>query len=318
MEKPLTKRIWRCVHYYLALCLARGQSPDTIRGKKAGLKKFFVWCLDKEVYFIDQIDLDLMDNYMEYLNGYRKSLDNKPISQAQKRNLLTFVKTFIEKLHAKGLLEANQLQYIELPKRGRALPKAIFTIEEIELILAQPLLFGIKGLRDRVILETYFATGIRRSELRMLDIEDIDLTEFLLRVNHGKGHKERIVPISQRACEWIAFYLSKIRPMISFITSGSALFLSNQGKRIHPNRLSDMASQYVRLAGIKRAGACNIFRHATATTMLDNGAELRHIQEMLGHADISTTQIYTHVSRSKLSSVYQKTHPSAQSRSGVF
>lgn len=119
--------------------------------------------------------------------------------------------------------------------------------------------------------------------------------------------------ISNRGCEWIAFYLSKIRPRISFISSGSALFLANNGKRFRPNKLSDMVSRYVMLAGIKRAGSCYLFRHATAITMLDNGADLRHVQEMLGHAYISTTQICTHVSRIKLAEVYGKSHPSALS-----
>ena len=104
--------------------------------------------------------------------------------------------------------------------------------------------------------------------------------------NHGKGNKERIVPISPRACEWIAMYLTKIRPHFASIASGSALFLANNGKQYKAGKLSEMVGRYVRLCGMKRGGACHLFRHATATIMLDNGAELRHVQEMLGHADI--------------------------------
>lgn len=318
MEKPATKRIWRCVKYYLDLCSAKAQAPDTIRGKKAGLKKFYIWCIQRDVHHIHQIDLDLMDSYMEYLNSYRKSLDKKPLSLAQKRNLLTFVKTFVQTMHAKGLLDKNTLEYIELPKKGRPLPKAVFGAEEVEKVLAQALNFGYRGVRDRVILEVFYATAIRRTELAHLDVDDLDLSEQLLRVNHGKGSKERIVPISQRACEWTALYLSKIRPMVMFHGSDAALFLSNRGKRFKPGNLSDMVSRYVRLAGLKRAGSCHLFRHSTATIMLDNGADLRHVQELLGHADISTTQIYTHVSRSNLSAKYQKYHPSAQTDSGLF
>jgi integrase/recombinase XerD len=109
-----------------------------------------------------------------------------------------------------------------------------------------------------------------------------------------------------------------VRPRISFIHSGSALFLANNGKSFKPNKLSDMVSRYVKLAGIKRAGSCYLFRHATATSMLDNGADIRHVQEMLGHADISTTQIYTHISRPKLAEVYGKSHPSALSNDSIF
>ena len=317
MVKPSTKRIWRCAKYYFELCLAKGQSSDTIRGKRSGLKKFFLWCLERNVTRIDQINLDLMDGYAAYLNAYRKPLDNKPLCAAQKRNLLTFVKTFVKYLYIKGLLSANPLQNIELPSKGEQIPKALYTEEEIEVILEQPLLFGIKGLRDRAILETFFATGIRRGELVKLNVDDIDFSAKLVRV-HGKGKKERLVPISQRGCEWVAFYIGKILPMFAFIGSGKALFLANNGKRYIPGKLSDMASQYVKLTGFDRTGACHLYRHNTATTMLDNGADLRHIQEMLGHASILTTQLYTHVSRKKLSQVYQDTHPSARGGSGLF
>ena len=126
------------------------------------------------------------------------------------------------------------------------------------------------------------------------------------------------MPISLRGCEWLAFYIGKIRPMFAFIGSGKALFLANNGKRYVPGKLSDMGAQYVKLAGFDRSGACHLYRHNTATTMLDNGADLRHIQEMLGHASILTTQLYTHVSRKKLSEVYEATHPSAEGGSGLF
>lgn len=318
MDKPESNHIWDCTQYYLKLCLAKGQSSDTVRGKKSSLKNFTQWCSTIQIVSVDLIDLNVMDSYMSYLNSYRKPLDNKPLSIAQKRNLLTAVKVFIRVLYAKEIIEKNTLEFIELPKAGRRLPKAIFSVEEIERILAQTLLFGIKGIRDRAILETFFATGIRRAELLHLELEDIDFNAQLLRVNHGKGMKERIVPISKRACEWLALYLKKVRPSIAFISSGSTLFIANNGKQFLPNKLSELASKYVKLSGIKRAGSCHLFRHATATTMLDNGAELRFVQEMLGHASISTTQIYTHVSREKLSSVYIDSHPSAKKGSGLF
>ena len=317
MQKPTTKRIWRCVKYYLELCLAKGQSSDTVRGKRGGLKKFFIWCLERDVTRIDQVDLDLMDDYAAYLNSYRKVLDNESLSPAQKRNLLTFVKTFIKYMFIKKLLLTNTLDGIELPPKGEQIPNALYTVEEIEVILEQPLLFGITGLRDRAILECFFATGIRREELAKLNIDDIDFNGRMARVN-GKGKKERLVPISLRGCEWLAYYIGKIRPLFAFIGSGKSLFLANNGKRYVLGKLSDMASQYVKLAGFDRTGACHLFRHNTATAMLDNGADLRHVQEMLGHASILTTQLYTHISRKKLSQVYNDTHPSAQGRSGLF
>jgi len=132
-------------------------------------------------------------------------------------------------------------------------------------------------------------------------------------VREGKGKREYILPISDRACEWLVLYLTKLRPQLAHIKSGSALFLNDNGYRA--NALSDMASRYVRFAGFKRAGACHLFRHSTATIMLDNGADIRHVQEMLGHADITSTQVYTFVSCTKLQEVYKNRHPSALSDS---
>jgi integrase/recombinase XerD len=257
-------------------------------------------------------------DYMDYLYRYRKPLNNEELTITHKRNLLTAVKVFIASMYKKRVLNKNRLEHMELPCVGMPLPKAIFSVEEVEIILAQLLLSGVGGIRDRVILETFFATGIRRTELAKLMLDDINFKGKLLRVNHGKGRKERIVPISQRACEWIAFYIQKVRPTYSTIGSSNALFLANNGKEFVPGKLSDMTSKYVRLSELKRTGSCHLFRHVTATTMLDNGADLRHVQEMLGHASILTTQIYTHVSREKLSHIYSDSHPSASTESGLF
>jgi integrase/recombinase XerD len=318
MDKPDTRLLWPCMEYYLALCSAKGQSADTVYGKHSRLKQFCCWFTAKGLQTIDQINLDMMDDFMAYLNSQRKPRDGQPLGVAHKRNVLTTVKVFIAAMYRKGLLSRNSLDCIELPSIGRALPKALFSKKEIELILAQSLQFGFRGIRDRTILETFFASGARRGELLPIQLEDLDLEKRRLRINHGKGGKERIVPISKRACEWLAVYISKVRPAISFVGSGNTLFLANNGKAYKPGKLSEMTSRYIRLAGIKRFGACHLFRHATATIMLDNDAGLRYVQEMLGHASISTTQIYTHVSRQKLTEVYQKTHPSALEDSGLF
>lgn len=318
MDKPSSKHLVTCVRYYLELCLAKGQSSHTVRGKQSDLKKFQQWCVVQDITLVTQIDLDIIDEYMEYLNAFRKPLDGQPLSQSHKRNLLTAIKILMITLYKKGIIKRNKLEHIELPSAGRPLPKAIFSQSEIDKILAQTLLYGVIGIRDRVILETFFASGVRRNELLHFKLEDVNFAGQLLRVNHGKGRKERIVPISQRACEWLALYIKKIRPMLAIPASGNILFLANQGGAFEPGKLSDMASKYVRLAGIRRPGSCHLFRHTTATMMLDNGADLRHVQEMLGHEHISSTEIYTHVSREKLSHVYKLSHPSAFANSGLF
>lgn len=305
--------LWRCAKYYMNVCLALGQASDTVRAKKYALKKFCAWCFSQGIRTIDEVDIPLMDDYKEYLNKYRKPKDNEPLCDANKYSLLLCIKIFIGKMYNRGLLTFNKLDCIDLPTVGRPLPKATFTAEEVEKKLDQTMLFGFKGMRDRVILEVFFATGIRRIELMHLDLEDIDFEQQLVRVRKGKSKREYILPVSERACEWLVLYLTKVRPKLVHIRSGSALFLNDHGNRYRVNALSDMASRYVRFAGFKRAGACHLFRHSTATIMLDNGADIRHFQEMLGHANITSTQVYTFVSRSKLKEVYSNTHPSALS-----
>lgn len=313
MHKPNSGRLWCCCRYYFNLCLAKGQSTQTIRAKRYALKKFCSWCFSNNIFSIDDISIELMDEYTQYLNTYRKPKNKSPLSSGAKYSLILHVKLLMAKMHCRGLIADNKIQYIDLPSVKRSLPKAIFNPDEVEVILEQPLLFGQKGIVHRVMLETLFATGIRRMELRGLDIEDVDLKQNLIRIRKAKGGREYILPISERACEWLIFYLAKIRPLRANLTSGSAMFITNKGTRFRLNALSDMASRYVRLAGFKRPGSCHLFRHTTATMMLNNGADLRHVQEMLGHASISSTQIYTHVAKSKLSEIYNRTHPSALS-----
>ena len=153
---------------------------------------------------------------------------------------------------------------------------------------------------------------IRRSELIRLRLEDIDLEKRILMIVEGKGLKDRRLPIAVRACEWVSIYLDVVRPYFKRVESGGAVFLSSKGLPLHADQVGQMVGKYVRRAGIDKPGACHLFRHAAATSMLDAGADIRHVQEMLGHADISTTQIYTHVAIKQLERVYNRTHPAAK------
>ena len=183
-------------------------------------------------------------------------------------------------------------------------------MEEIERLLSQPDIDTAIGLRNRAIMEVLYSTGIRRAELLDLQMQDVDGTRGLLRVNQGKGQKDRIIPIGERALRWVARYLEEARPELLRRVSDSTLFLSERfGKRIGESTLSKCLRAYIEQAGINKPGAVHIFRHSTATLMLENGADIRHIQALLGHADLSTTQIYTQVAVTHLKDVHQKTHP---------
>jgi integrase/recombinase XerD len=217
----------------------------------------------------------------------------------------------IKILHSKQVLLTNATEHFELPKIGRPLPKPILSTKEVKKVLQQAQYYGAKGVRDRAIMETYYAAGIRRTELRQLNLDDIDFEQRQLRVNQGKGCKDRYVPCAKIACLWIYKYLKEVRGTLTNQHSGKTLFLANNGKAFRDSQLSELVAKYIKLSDVRKKGACNQYRHAAATHMVDNGADIRHVQSFLGHADISTTQIYVHVSMTKLREVYDKTHPSA-------
>lgn len=203
-----------------------------------------------------------------------------------------------------------------MPKCQKRLPRSVLSPEEVERIFVLPLLRGdLVGIRDRAIMEVYYASAIRRSELVRIRLSHIDLDKQLLMIVEGKGLKDRYLPTAERACRWIKRYLDEVRPKFIGIESDDVLFLSNKGMSLHPNQVGQMVGKYVRRSGIDKPGACHLFRHAVATSMLNAGADIRYVQEMLGHADISTTQIYTYVATEQLEKVYKQTHPAVTNES---
>ena len=204
---------------------------------------------------------------------------------------------------------SNPASEIELPRVHRKLPKHVLTAEEVERIVAQTGLRADLGVRDRAIIETLYSTGLRRCEIVQLKIYDVDVLNGTLMVREGKGRKDRIVPLGERAGSWINKYLEAVRPSLVIEPDEGWLFLHEYGEAFKKNRLSDLVRKYIDQSGVAKSGACHIFRHTMATLMLDNGADIRHIQAILGHSQLSTTEIYTHVSIQKLKAVHALTHP---------
>ena len=159
------------------------------------------------------------------------------------------------------------------------------------------------------MLETLYSTAMRRTELAQLRLHDLDTQRQLIMIRCGKGKQDRMVPIGQRALDWIQAYLDNVRPELLIDKRETALFLTPRGGPLDPQSLSDMVRKYVQQSGIRKRGGCHLFRHATATLMLENGADVRYVQALLGHADLRTTQIYTHVSITQLRKVHEQTHP---------
>lgn len=307
MDKPGT--LIQCLDFYLEDCLARGESQRTVDGKASNVGLFLRWCLSQNIRLPEAVNLQTFESYRRYLHQYRQPFNGRPLDIATIRNRLTAVKVLFKRLFYHEIIGINPAERLELPKVPRRLPSGFLSVEEIERVLQQTLLHGMTGIRDRAVMETYYATGVRRMELARLKMQDIDFTEGLLTIYRGKGNKDRRVPIAKRACDWIQVYLNEVRPKLATIQSGATLFLDNEGLMYREQQLTYLASKYVKRAGIDKKGACNLFRHSTATLMHENGADIRHVQEMLGHADISTTQVYTHVTINKLREVYGETHP---------
>ncbi len=298
--------------YYADDCYASEQSLRTVRIKLCNLNLFYQWCLTEGVITPFDVNKKLLESYKRYLNTYINPRTNEQLAPGTRKNRLTAVKTLFKRMMYLEVIEHNPLALFEMPKLPKRLPTAFLSFEEIEQVFAQSMLFGLKGLRDRAIQETYYAAGIRRMELANLNVGDVDLVKHKLRVNDGKGAKDRIVPIAKRACEWIQQYLNNCRPNLATFKSGQVLFLDNSGLRYRETQLSELVKKYLLMAGFDLNAACNVFRHSAATHMLEGGADIRQIQVYLGHADVSTTQIYTHVSNPELERVYEQSHPAAR------
>jgi integrase/recombinase XerD len=242
------------------------------------------------------------------LERYREALFQRGSRSAQAQALAA-LKQWLGWAARMRHVASNPATELTLPRPGRRLPASVLTHEEAERVLARPDTSTPTGLRDRAILEVLYSCGIRRGELVALRLCDVDTSSLCLRIRHGKGDKERIVPIGRRALGWVDLYLCHARPRLAKLPDGGVLFLTRRGGALRANRLTERMRGYVVAAGISKGGACHVFRHTAATLMLEGGADIRAVQEILGHAELSTTQIYTHVSIRRLREVHARTHP---------
>lgn len=287
--------------------LAKGASPRTVDGRESSLRAFIAWCQERSITEPVEVTLPVMERYRRFLYHYRMP-NGRPLSISSQRNRLSHIKVLFRYLARQGHILYNPMAEFELPRPHKRLPRAVLTVDEVETICRQCLYHPL-GVRDRAIIETFYATGIRRQELGNLDLYDVELDQGTLMVRLGKGNKDRLLPIGERACAWIEKYIHELRPSLMTGEDDLALFVDDFGKRFTPHKLSDKVKSYLELCDITKPGACHLFRHTMATLMLENGADIRFIQAMLGHADISTTTIYTQVSIRTLKEVYSRTHP---------
>jgi integrase/recombinase XerD len=221
-------------------------------------------------------------------------------------NLDLFFRWLVKQHH----LLFNPVGCMELPKPSKCPPCDPLTIDEVEAIINQPDIKTPFGIRDRAILETLYSSGIRAGELVHLKVEDLNITYETLVVRRGKGQKDRIVPVGQRALQWLEKYLLEVRPLWLTNRDEATLFVTQYGRAFRSiHTLGHLLAGYIKAANIVKKGRAHMFRRTMATLMLENGADIHYIKEILGHADLQTTERYTRVSIGKLKQIHSLTHP---------
>jgi integrase/recombinase XerD len=289
----------------------KGYSKRTVNGAQWTVSEFVMWAQERGVMRPHDVTKPMLERYQRTL-FYAVKPNGEPLSVVTQCHRLSFIKMYFRWLTKNNYILGNPASEIELPKIGRRLPRFLLSASDAEKILAQPDLTKPQGIRDRAMMETLYSTGLRRSELPRLKVYDIDADRGTLMVRQGKGRKDRVVPIGERAAAWVVKYLHDVRPLFAIEPDEGWLFLGHLGDAISPMTLGLSISRYVQSAEIGKKGSCHLFRHAMATQMLENGADVRMIQAMLGHVKLTTTELYTHVSIRKLKEIHTATHPTAK------
>ncbi|MGQ9518018.1 MAG: site-specific tyrosine recombinase XerD [Anaerolineae bacterium] len=284
--------------------LEKGYSGNTLAAYRNDLEQFLQAMEEEGINAWEQVTQDVIIDYI-------MALREREYASSTVARKIAALKSFFHFLAAEEIISDDPTLNLDSPKVKKRLPVAL-SYEEVERLLNAPQGSNPKAIRDKALLELLYATGMRVTELVSLNLEDINLASATVRVTQGKGSKERIIPIHSRAVEALREYLAKARRMLLKSPEERALFLNHRGERLTRQGLWLIIKQYVREAGIKTEVTPHTLRHSFATHLLNGKADLRHVQELLGHANISTTQIYTHISSERLREIYDESHPRAK------
>ena len=306
-------RLVRYMEEHFEWLLVRGYSAETVRTRRFVLRRFIAWADERGLADPREITRPMLERYQRHLFHYRKG-DGKALTLGTQVQCLAALKAWFKWLSREHHILINPAAELIVPTPPKRLPRSVPNPQEVEAILAQADPETVQGLRDRALLETLYATGIRRKEVAGVGVFDVDLGRGVLQVRHGKGRRERVVPLGERASAWLDKYLTEARPQLITTEDTEALFVTDQGEPVRPYYVADKVKRYMLAAGVHKVGSTHLLRHACATHMLEGGADIRFIQQLLGHASLETTDIYTHVSIDKLIAVHKATHPSRLER----
>ena len=304
---PGALALWRDA--YLESLATRNYAEGTLEGRRDALKMFLGWAADRDLQHTGQITRPVLEAYQRWLWRCTKA-NGQRLGWSTQRARLGTLKDWFRWLTRQNIMLHNPASELELPRMEKRLPATALTLRQVTALLAVPDVADPLGVRDRAMLELFYSCGLRRAELCHVELADLNAERRTLTIRRGKGRKDRVVPVGIRALEWLERYIGEVRPRLCLDTRTQALFLTGYGDAFNPDVLSRMTAGWMKTAGLK--GSCHLLRHTCATHMLEGGADIRYIQQLLGHEKLETTAIYTEVSIRQLQEVHARCHPSAR------
>jgi integrase/recombinase XerD len=286
-------------------------SPRTVETMSARLRAFILWCDERGLTHPEDVTRAHLERFQAWVFHYRKD-DGNPLDFGTQQLHIGAIKLFFKWLAKAGHIPFSPAADLEYPKKGDRLPKAVLSHAEVEQVMAAADPNTVLGLRDRAVVEVLYSTGVRRMELEGVRLEDLNVSAGTLFVRKAKGDKQRVVPLGERALAWVRKYLDDARPKLVADATEPALFLDKDGRALSKRAISALGKKLLRRANLGKTGSAHVFRHSAATAMLEGGADVRFVQELLGHSSLLSTQVYTRVAISKLREVHAATHPGAR------
>jgi integrase/recombinase XerD len=291
-------------------------SHTTLVQHSFALSKFVSWAELRGITRPADVTFPILEAYQRHVSLRRKA-DGTPLAWSTQAKLLSAVRVFFSWCATQHRILYNPASDLVMPKQNHSLPVATLTHEEAEAVLAIPDVATVLGLRDRAVMELLYATAMRRGELIGLDLPDVDLARRWLTLRNTKNRWDRVIPMGERAAAWLSRYLLDARPHLLLAEDPGAVFLATNGERLGATWLTGQVHRYIDAADIGKVGSCHLFRHSAATLMLEGGADVRYIQELLGHRDLGSTHIYTRVAPERLAAIHAATHPAAALPTGI-
>lgn len=301
-------KIEKAVIDYLHYLQTLGRSVHTLKGTKYDLHRLTRFLEGEGIEHIEDLTCEVLSDYQQELY-FCLTAKGKPLSIRTQAQRMGVIKGFTKYLKKRDYLLHDPGKPLQLPKKPKRLPRIILSSKEIKKLLQAPDVRTNRGWRNRIILELLYDTAIRRAEVAAIRLTDLDLNAGYILI-HGKGDKDRVVPLSSRVCDLVQNYILMVRPGLVVDNDPGYLILNRWGRRMDANGIWAVVKRCAHLSGIKKNITTHTFRHTCATHMLKNGAPVRHLQEMLGHESLESTQIYTHVTINDLKQIHARYHPS--------